>query len=143
MKNILVLCTGNSCRSQMAEGYLRHFAGGRFDVYSAGLDVKDRVHPLAVEVMEEDGIDISGHRPKDSKQYLGKLAVTYLVIVCDRANESCPRVWPGMLNRLYWPFDDPAEFSGSKEDTLQVFRRVRDEIKERIQSWLDEEGQEQ
>lgn len=136
--NILVLCTGNSCRSQIAEGYLRHFAADRFDVYSAGTDPKEEVHPLAVEVMAEDGVDISGQHPKGVKEYLGRMAVRYLIIVCGGANETCPRIWPGMLHRLYWPFDDPAVFEGSPEETRNEFRRVRDEIKLRILGWLKE-----
>lgn len=128
--NILVLCTGNSCRSQMAEGYLRQFGGDRFNVYSAGMSPKDKVHPMAVEVMAEDDVDISAQRPKDLANYLGKLHVAYLVIVCDRANESCPRIFPGMGERLYWPFDDP------DGRDIQDFRRVRDEIKSQVLDWL-------
>ena len=136
--NILVLCTGNSCRSQMAEGYLRRYAADRFATHSAGTEPKDNVHPLAVEVMLDDGIDISGHRPKDLQEFLGHMAVRHLIIVCDGANESCPRIWPGVLNRLYWPFEDPAAFVGSPEATLNEFRRIRDEIKTRIMAWLNE-----
>jgi arsenate reductase len=134
--NILILCTGNSCRSQMAEGLLRHFAGDMFNVYSAGTDPKQEVHPLAVRVMAEIGIDISQQRPKDLKEYLGKLGVQHLMIVCDRANQTCPAVWPMMRERHYWPFDDPAAFVGSEEETLAEFRRVRDEIKQRLLIWL-------
>lgn len=130
--NILILCTGNSCRSQMAEGYLRHSVADHFDIHSAGTEPKSEVHPLAVQVMAEDGIDISGHRPKDLQEFLGHMMVRYLIIVCDGANESCPRIWPGMVNRLYWPFDDPAAFEGSPEATLNEFRRIRDEIKARM-----------
>lgn len=136
--NILVLCTGNSCRSQIAEGYLRHFGGERFDVYSAGTEPAERVHPLAIKVMAEDGIDISDGRPKSLKTYLARLHVRYLIIVCGGANESCPRIWPGMLERLYWPFDDPAAFRGSEADTLEEFRRIRDAIKEKVVSRLNE-----
>lgn len=135
--NILVLCTGNSCRSQIAEGYFRHYAGDQFNVYSAGTEPKDEVHPLAVRVMAEDGIDLAGQSPKHLKDYLGRMAVRYLVIVCGGANESCPRIWPSMNERLYWPFDDPAGFEGTEEETLAEFRRVRDEIKQHILSWLD------
>jgi arsenate reductase len=134
--NILILCTGNSCRSQMAEGLLRHFAGDMFNVYSAGTDPKQEVHPLAVRVMAEIGIDISQQRPKDLKEYLGKLGVQHLMIVCDRANQTCPAVWPMMRERHYWPFDDPATFVGPEEETLAEFRRVRDEIKQRLLIWL-------
>ena len=88
--------------------------------------------------MAEDGINISSHRPKDLQEFLGQMAVRHLIIVCDGANETCPRIWLGVLNRLYWPFDDPAAFAGSPEATLNEFRRIRDEIKTRIMDWLRE-----
>ena len=125
---VLFLCTGNSCRSQMAEGFLRKYAGGRFEVHSAGTLPKDEVHPLAVRVMQEAGIDISRQRPKGIDKYLGREAVRHLLIVCDNANKSCPRVWPGTFTRTYMPFDDPAEAEGDEEERLAAFRRVRDEI---------------
>jgi len=134
--NILVLCTGNSCRSQMAEGYLREFGSDRFTVYSAGMLPKVHVHPLAVEVMAEDGIDIAAQHPKDLSEFLGRLAVSYLIIVCSNADQSCPRIFPGMGQRLYWPFDDPDKYEGA--DPKYEFRRVRDQIKARVQSWLAE-----
>lgn len=134
--NTLVLCTGNSCRSQMAEGFFREYASDRFDVYSAGTEPKREVHPLAVEVMRDLGIDISQQRPKDVKEFLGRLPVRYLIIVCSGANENCPRIFPGLTERLFWPFDDPAQFKGSPEATLAEFRRVRDEIKNRVLEWL-------
>ena len=89
--------------------------------------------------MAEDGIDISGQRPKNVTEYLGRMPVRHLMIVCGKADKGCPRTWPGMLNRLFWPFDDPSAFEGSPVDTLNEFRRIRDEIKERILDWLDEE----
>ena len=135
---VLFLCTGNSCRSQMAEGLLRELAGDRFDVYSAGTDSADRVHPLAVQVMTERGIDISHQEPKSSAKYLGRLAVRYLIIVCAGANEKCPRIFPGTFNRFFWPLDDPATFVDSPETTLEKFRAVRNEIEARIQQWLEE-----
>jgi len=135
-QNILVLCTGNSCRSQIAEAYLRHLADEEFNVYSAGTEPKDEVHPVAVQVMHEVGIDISGQQPKGLKEFLGRLPVRYLIIVCRGANESCPRIFPGLSERLYWPFDDPARFEGGREETLAEFRRVRDEIRERVLEWL-------
>jgi arsenate reductase len=138
--NILVLCTGNSCRSQIAEGYLRHYAGDRFNVFSAGTEPKNEVHPLAVKVMAEDGLDISQQFPKHLKTYLGQIPVRYLAIVCGGANENCPRIWPGMHQRLYWPFNDPAAFQGPPLETLGEFRRVRDEIKQHILIWLETEG---
>jgi arsenate reductase len=120
----------------MAEGFLRKMAGNEFDVFSAGTDPKDKVHPLAFRVMAEIGIDISEQSPKNLTQYLGFLPVHYLIIVCSDANETCPRIWPGVQNRMYWPFDDPASFQGSPEATLNEFRRVRDEIEQQIEGWL-------
>ena len=135
--NVLVLCTGNSCRSQMAEGYLRQFGGDRFNVLSAGTEPKEEIHPLALQVMREDGVDISRQHPRHLKEFLGKTLVRYLIIVCDGANQSCPRIFPGMSERLFWPFDDPAAFIGSEAATLEKFRTVRDQIRERIRTWLE------
>jgi arsenate reductase len=137
---VMILCTGNSCRSQMAEGFLRQLAGDRYNVISAGTDPKDEVHPLAVQVMAEVGIDISGQSPTDLAVYLGKVPVRHLMIVCDRANASCPTIWPGMMHRHYWPFDDPAAFTGPDEQAIPEFRRVRDEIRERLEQWLATEA---
>lgn len=136
---VLVLCTGNSCRSQMAEGFLRHYARDRFDARSAGTKPADRVHPLAVKVMSEVGVDISSHHPKPLSDFLGKLPVAHVLIVCDNANQSCPRIWPGAFTRTYMPFDDPAHFVGTEAETLNEFRRVRDQIAKRLQSWPGEE----
>jgi arsenate reductase len=136
--NVLFLCTGNSCRSQMAEGFLRELGGDRFTAVSAGTDPAERIHPLAVEVMGERGIDISQQEPTNVGKYLGRLAVRHLVIVCADANEKCPRIFPGMMNRHFWPFDDPATFVGSPEATLEKFRTVRDQIEARIKQWLSE-----
>lgn len=136
--NVLFLCTGNSCRSQMAEGLLRHLADERFDVFSAGTRPGERVHPLAVQVMSEVGIDISGQEPTPVKEYMGRLQFTHLMIVCDGANDECPRIFPGVLHRHFWPFDDPARLTGSEAEVLTGFRRVRDEIQGKIQSWLAE-----
>jgi arsenate reductase len=137
-ENVLILCTGNSCRSQMAEGLLRELAGDRFQVLSAGMEPAPEVHPLAVRVMAEIGIDISKQRPKNLSEYLGRTRLRWLIIVCDKASRSCPRVWPMLSEqaRLDWPFDDPAEAAGSEEEKLAVFRRVRDEIKAKLEAWL-------
>jgi arsenate reductase (thioredoxin) len=136
--NVLFLCTGNSCRSQMAEGLLREYGSDKFTAYSAGTEPAERVHPLAVQVMAEKGIDISHQEPTNVSEYLGRLAVRHLIIVCAGANERCPRIFPGMMNRMFWPFDDPATIVGSPEATLEKFRAVRDEIETRIQEWLKE-----
>ena len=132
---VLVLCTGNSCRSQMAEAFLRHDAADKYAAYSAGTDPKPEVHPLAVKVMQEVGIDISAAKPKPLTDFLGKMPVKHLLIVCDKANASCPRIWPGAFTRTYLPFDDPAAFSGSDEEKLAAFRRLRDQIQQAMQSW--------
>ncbi len=139
-QNVLFLCTGNSCRSQMAEGLLRDLAGERFEALSAGLDPGNQVHPLAIQVMKEIGIDIGAQKPKAVDLYLGRTMIHYLMIVCNKAQSTCPRVWPGLPNekRYYWPVNDPAVISGSIEDQLSVFRDVRDEMKEKITSWLNE-----
>ncbi len=136
-KNVLILCTRNSARSQMAEALLRKYAGDRFDVYSAGLN-PDRIHPLVEPVMREIGIDISGQRSKSVQEYLGKISAHYLIVVCEHAEQNCPKVFPGLGERLYWPFDDPAAVDGTGEERLAAFRRVRDEIATRLREWLDE-----
>jgi arsenate reductase len=132
---ILVLCTGNSARSQMAEALLRKHHGEHFSAASAGTDPKPQVHPLAVRAMKEIGIDISDQRPKDIKQFLGKAPVRHVLIVCDNANQSCPRIWPGTFSRTFMPFDDPAAARGTEQEQLAVFRRVRDEIDDALRKW--------
>jgi arsenate reductase len=127
---VLILCTGNSARSQMAEGLLRHLgndAGDRFEVESAGTR-PSRVRPEAIAVMRELGIDISGHRSKPVDEFAGQ-RFDYVLTVCDNARESCP-IYPGHVNRLHHCFDDPAAVEGSEEERLAAFRRVRDEIRE-------------
>lgn len=135
---ILVLCTGNSARSQMAEAILRRRVGDRFEVLSAGTEPAPRVHPLAVAVMAEAGYDLSGQRPKHLREYLGTAPVHTVVIVCDGAARSCPAVWPGARERLLWPFPDPAAAEGSEEERRAAFRAVRDAIAERVDGWAAE-----
>jgi len=132
---VLILCTGNSCRSQMAEGFLRKYQGEKYDVHSAGTDPAARVHPMAIRAMNEVGIDISAQRPKPLQDFLGHLSVQHLIIVCDKASQTCPRVWPGAFTRTDLPFDDPATFEGSQEETLNEFRRVRDLIDDAMRQW--------
>jgi arsenate reductase len=132
---ILVLCTGNSARSQMAEGFLRKYHGGRFEAASAGTDPKPRVHPLAVRAMDEAGVDIAAQRPKDLKRFLTDPNVAHVLIVCDNANQSCPRSWAGTFTRTLMPFDDPAAATGTEAEQLAVFRRVRDEIDGAMRNW--------
>ncbi|HUC86657.1 MAG TPA: arsenate reductase ArsC [Candidatus Acidoferrales bacterium] len=124
---ILILCTGNSCRSHLAEGILREAAGDLLNVQSAGSQPAGYVHPLAILVMKEIGIDISGHRSKHLDEFLNQPVET-VVTVCGNADQACPR-FPGQLNRYHWGFDDPAHATGTDEAKLAVFRRVRDEIK--------------
>jgi arsenate reductase (thioredoxin) len=123
---ILILCTGNSCRSQMAEAFLRSF-DSRLDVSSAGTQPADRVHPLALVVMGEVGLDLSSCRPKDVERFLNE-PFDYVVTVCDRARAGCPVFLGSVRHRLHIGFDDPAEASGTPDEVLAVFRRVRDEI---------------
>jgi len=129
---ILVLCTGNSCRSQMAEGFLKHLFGGRVEAFSAGSRPSGTVHPLAIKAMAEIGIDISGGRSKSMREYLSQ-HFDFVLTVCDSAKEECP-VYPGRVTRLHQSFDDPAEAEGTEEERMQVFRRVRDEIKTYLQT---------
>jgi arsenate reductase len=134
----LVLCTGNSCRSQMAEAFLRRRLGDRMPVASAGTEPAERVHPLAVQVMAEKGFDLRSHRPKDLREFLGKVRVHTVATVCDRAAESCPSTWPGAFRRIHAPFEDPASAAGSPEERLEVFRRVRDALDEQTAAWVRE-----
>jgi arsenate reductase len=135
---VLFLCTGNSARSQMAEGLLRHFAGDHFEVYSAGLDPKP-VNPYAIRVMHEIGLYISSHTSKDVMDYLGRVHMGTVITVCSNAEARCP-IFPFSTQRLYWPFEDPAAFVGTPEETLQKFRDIRDQISERLQAWLKEQN---
>lgn len=128
-QRILILCTGNSARSQMAEGLLREAGRNRFEVFSAGTH-PSRVNPLAIEAMREVGIDISGHRSKSVNEFAGQ-EFDYVITVCDNAAENCP-VFPGRTKRIHWSFDDPAAAEGDDTERLAVFRRVRDEINERL-----------
>jgi arsenate reductase len=130
---VLFLCYGNTARSQMAEGILRSLAGDRYDVYSAGIEPKE-VHPLAIKVMAEIGIDISNQKAKHVKDFLSQ-HFGYIITVCDEANEKCP-TFLDISMRLHWSFEDPAKKEGSEEEKLVVFRKVRDEIKKKIAEWL-------
>ncbi len=125
-KRVLILCTGNSARSQMAEGLLRRDAGDRFEVFSAGTR-PSRVRPEAIAVMQELGIDISGHRSKSVAEFTGQ-SFDYVLTVCDNARESCP-IFPAKTVTLHQTFDDPAALQGSESERLAVFRRVRDEMR--------------
>lgn len=124
---ILVLCTGNSCRSHLAEGILQKALGDPYQVTSAGSKPAGYVHPLAIQVMAEIGIDISAHRSKPLDEFLHR-SVETVITVCDHADQACP-IFPGQVNRHHFPFEDPAHAGGSEEEQRQVFRRVRDEIR--------------
>jgi arsenate reductase (thioredoxin) len=131
-KRVLILCTGNSARSQMAEGLLRHDAGDRFEVESAGTK-PGHVRPEAIAAMKELGFDISGHRSKHVDEFQGQ-SFDYVVTVCDNAKESCP-VFPGQAKRIHNAFEDPAAFQGTEEERLALFRRVRDEIRDYLKTF--------
>jgi len=128
-KKVLILCTGNSARSQMAEGLLRHDAGERFEAKSAGV-APTKVRPEAIEVMREIGIDISGQRSKSVDEFTAE-EFDYVITVCDNANEQCP-VFPGKAERIHWSFEDPAAVTGDAETKLAVFRRVRNQIRVKL-----------
>lgn len=131
---ILVLCTGNSCRSQMAEGYLRHFAKGKAEVYSAGIEAHG-VNPRAVATMKEDGVDISHHTSNKVSEY-SNLNFDYVITVCDNAKENCP-YFPAMVKTLHHNFPDPAKARGSETEIMNEFRRVRDQIKTFSKSFIE------
>jgi arsenate reductase len=139
VKGVLFLCVANSARSQMAEAFLRKYAGDRFEVHSAGLEPKG-LNPLTVRVMEEVGVDMSGHRSKGVEEYLGKVLFQHLITVCDDADRNCPTVWPGVNQRMHWSFEDPAAFEGSGEEKLEKFRQVRDLIEARIRDWIAQQA---
>ncbi len=127
MKRILVLCTGNSCRSQIAEGYLKHFAKDKAEVYSAGIETHG-VNPKAIAVMKEDGIDISKHTSNNINEYR-HIDFDYVITVCDNAKEQCP-VFPSKAKQFHHNFSDPAKATGTEDEIMQQFRNVRDEIKQ-------------
>lgn len=136
-QKVLFLCTQNSARSQMAEGFLRRLAGDRFEVMSAGTSPTSEIHPCAVEAMEEVGVDISDQYPKTLRTYLGREFFNYLVIVCARAEKDCPKTFPGVGVRFAWTFDDPRGEDVPEEETLDRFREIRDQIELKIRDWLD------
>ena len=133
---VLILCTGNSARSQMAEGLLRHETGTACEVFSAGIE-PTRVRPEAIAVMKEAGIDISGHYSKSVNEFLGR-DFTHVITVCDNARESCP-VFPAGPQRIHWSIEDPAAVEGSEEERLSAFRRARNELQKRLQAFIREQ----
>lgn len=138
---VIFLCTGNSARSQMAEAFLREYGGDRFEAHSAGLDPQG-IHPLTVKVMDEEGISLAGQSSKGVKEYLGKVHFPYVFTVCGHAEENCPSVFLNQGVHAHCEFEDPAAFEGSEEEKLAKFREIRDQIKAKIQQWIDqpEEG---
>ena len=137
MTRVLVLCTHNSARSQMAEGWLRRHAGERFNVFSAGFEPKG-INPYTVRVMEERGFDLSNQRSKSVGEYLGRDYFIYAITVCDSAEQNCPKAFLNVFKFLHWSFEDPAAFEGSDEAKLGKFREVRDLIDTKIRAWLEE-----
>jgi len=133
--SVLILCTGNSCRSHLAEGLLRAHAGDLFEVHSAGSKPAGYVHPKAIEVMKEIGIDLSGHASKHMDAFLDR-KVDIVITVCGNADQACP-MFPGQVSRHHYPFEDPAHATGTEEEILSVFRRVRDEIDRVFQAYAD------
>ena len=132
-KKVLFLCTGNSCRSQMAEGFLRNMAGDRFEVFSAGVK-PTQVNPLAIKVMAEVDVGISKHRSKSATEFIGQ-QFDYVITVCDNANQTCP-IFPGKYEKIHWDLKDPAEAQGSEAERMVVFRAIRDEIRQKIEEWI-------
>lgn len=132
---ILILCTGNSCRSHLAEGLLRATAGDLFNIVSAGSKPAGYVHPLAIAALKEIGIDISGHHSKHMKEFMDQPIET-VITVCGNADQACP-IFPGQVNRHHWPFEDPAHATGTDEELMVIFRRVRNEIRRLFTAYAD------
>jgi arsenate reductase len=139
---VLFLCTGNSARSQMAEAFLRAYAGNRFEAFSAGLEPKG-IHPYTQRVMDEIGVSLDGQYSKSVREYLGYVNFGYLITVCDHAEKNCPTTFLGVSHRLHWSFEDPAAHTGTEEKMLEKFRQVRNQIEAKIKSWLEEHNPEE
>lgn len=133
-KSALFLCTGNSARSIMAEAWLRHLAGDRFDAFSAGIEPSS-INPLTIKVMSEAGVSLEGQYSKPLSLYYEKREFDYVITVCDSANEKCP-FFPGKTTRIHWSLEDPAAETGSEEKRLLKFMKVRDQIKRKIETWI-------
>jgi len=136
--NVLFLCTGNSARSQIAEALLRHHAGDRFEVFSAGLEPKG-INPYTIRVMDEVGIDVRGQKSESVSLYMARMFYRYIITVCSDADKSCPQaLWVAGGTKLHWPFDDPAAATGDDEEIMATFRDIRDQIDAKIKVWLGE-----
>ena len=136
-QRVLFVCTGNSARSIMGEALLRHHARDRFEVHSAGMEPKG-VNPLTIRVLEEAGVDTADLTSKSTMEFLGRTHVHHAIIVCDKAQQSCPRIQPFAAHTHHWPFPDPAAATGTEDERLRVFRDVRDQIDAKIRAWLAE-----
>ncbi len=137
-QNVLFLCTGNSARSQMGEAFLRQYAGDQFEVHSAGLEPKG-INPYTIRVMNEVGIDISSQWSKSTEEYMGKMFFRYIITVCGHADQNCPQaLWAQGGTRLHWAFDDPAVVEGTDDQKIAKFREVRDQMAQKVKSWLGE-----
>jgi len=132
---VLFLCTTNSARSQMAEAFLKKYGGDKFEAYSAGFEPK-AIHPYTEQVMQEIGIPLTGQAPKSFGEYMGKVHFGYLITVCAEAEKNCPKIFPGVGQRLHWFFEDPASFEGSAEEKIGKFREIRDKIQQKIKEWV-------
>ena len=133
---VLFLCTGNSARSQMAEAFLRKYAGDKYEVHSAGVEAKGFIIPDVITVMKELEIDMDGQWSKSVKEYLGKLHFSYVITVCNDAEKNCPAIFLNMGTHEHWAFDDPAAFEGTDDERLSRTREIRNQIAQRIQEWL-------
>ena len=133
---VLFLCTGNSARSQVAEAFLRAYAGEHFEIHSAGLEPKGYILPEVLAAMQERGLDMAEQTSKSVREYLGKVIFAHVVTVCGDAEENCPTIFLNMGKHEHWPFDDPAKFQGSDTERLEFVRDVRDQIDRRILQWL-------
>lgn len=136
---VLFLCTGNTARSQMAEGFLRHLGDDRFEAFSAGFEPGE-VNPLAVRAMAEVGVDISGQRSKNLSEFMGRMHFPFVITLCAKAERSCPVVFPGMGRRIHWDLDDPSAATGTETERMEAFRRVRDQIAGRIFLFITDPG---
>jgi len=135
---VLFLCTGNSCRSQMAEGFLRHMAGDKFEAFSAGV-APIQVNPLSIKAMEEIGVDISRQKSKPVIEFRGQ-SFDYVITVCDKARQACP-VFPGRQERIHWDLPDPAEAKGGEKQKFEAFRKVRNQIREKVEKFIRREAE--
>jgi len=125
-KNLIIICTGNSARSQMAEAFFRKYAGHQYNIYSAGLDAHG-INPYTIRIMEEAGYDLSSHTSKNLSEYYGTIPFDTVITVCSNAEKNCPTI-PGVKNKIHWPFEDPAAATGSDEEIMRKFRKVRNQI---------------